>query len=165
MPRVRIFHWKAAEAGPLLKALRQAGYEIDYDESPASYRAARLNPPDIFVIDMTRLPAAGREVAIAMRGLKKTRMIPVVFVDGEPEKVEATRRLLPDATYTTRAKVRSAVKAALAKIPDHPIVPVPMMQRYAGRSVAQKLGIRKNARVAVIDPPPNYLAALGALPE
>jgi len=165
MPRVRLFHWKAAEAKPRIDVLRAAGYAVDYDETFVSFRAARQSPPDAFVIDLTRMPSQGREVAVALRGSKATRAVPIVFVEGDPEKIPTIQRLLPDATYTTYAKVRGALKTAIAKPPSSPVVPTQMMDRFAHRSVVQKLGISKAARVAVIDAPADYAKALTGLPD
>jgi len=165
MARVRVFHWKATEAAPLLALLRRAGHMVDYDVAFAAYRDARANPPTAFVIDLTRLPASGREVAVALRGSKATRTVPIVFLDGEAEKVARIRQLMPDAVYTTRANVASALKAAIAHPPAEPVVPIRMMDRFGHRSVVQKLGIGKGALVAVIDPPPGYMNALDALPD
>ena len=165
MPRVRVFHTRAGEAGPLVDAVRSAGYEVDYDEQiQIAMRNVRSEPPLAAVIDLTRLPSHGREVATGLRGLKVARHVPIVFVDGEPEKVEAIRRLLPDAVYTSRTRLRSALKQALKNPPAAPVVPTQMMDRYAGRSAAQKLGIRENDAVAVIDPPRDYEAVLGEMP-
>jgi CheY-like chemotaxis protein len=167
MARVRVFHWKAEEAGALLDTLRAAGHQIDYEERidykvmPALKRA----PPDAVVIDLSRLPSHGRECATALRGHKATRLIPIVFVDGLPEKVEAVRRLLPDAVYTSRGRLVSALKRAIAKGAVDPVVPAQMMERYAGKAACAKLGIGVGARVAVMDPPGDYVAVLGEAPE
>src|SRR5258708_7671469 len=104
MARVRVFHWKAAEAGGLLETLRAAGHQIDYEER-VDYKvmpALKRAPPDAVVIDLSRLPSHGRECATGLRGNKATRLIPIVFVDGVAEKVDAIRELLPDAVYTSR---------------------------------------------------------------
>ncbi len=39
------------------------------------------------------------------------------------------------------------------------------MERYGSRTKAQKLGIKPGSVVAVIDPPRDYEAAIGDLPE
>ena len=39
------------------------------------------------------------------------------------------------------------------------------MERWGSRTTAQKLGIAKNSRVFVIDPPSGYVRAIGELPE
>jgi hypothetical protein len=167
MPRVRIVHWKAPEAGPLIAACQACGFEVEYDDVRGGnlVRMVREKLPDALVIDLTCLPSHGREVAIYLRRTKYARQLPLIFIDGEPEKVEATRAQLPDATFTTRAKLCSAIKSALAKPILDPVLPPGVMERYSSRTVAQKLGIREGATTAVIDAPRDYAAALGALPE
>src|ERR1700691_4548140 len=66
--RLRLFHWRAEEAKPLLTVLKAAGYSVDYKEPVSSYREVRLSPPDAIVIDLSRLPSHGREVAAFLRG-------------------------------------------------------------------------------------------------
>jgi hypothetical protein len=117
---------------------------------------------DAVVINLNRLPSHGREVAIAMRGAKSTRHIPIVFVEGAPEKVADIRQVLPDAVYTTWAKLPAALKK-LKPLTD-PIVPKQMMDRYATRTTAQKLGVKENSTITVIDPPRDYAKVLGDLP-
>jgi CheY-like chemotaxis protein len=167
MPRVRIVHWRIREAQPLLEAARGCGCSIEYDDVdfPALARLIRANPPDALVIDLTCLPSHGREAAVYLRRTKYARHIPLIFVDGEAEKVESIRRLLPDAIYATRRQLCAKIKAACAKKPAEPVLPPSMEERYAGRTLAQKLGIKAGSRVALIDPPRNYAALLGELPE
>jgi hypothetical protein len=166
MPRVRLIHWKASEAADLLANLRAAGHTVDYDEKVASggFRSIRESPPDVFAIDLSRLPSHGREVATFFRGRRATRHIPIVFVGGAPEKVAAIRKLLPDAVYTAPGRLRSALRAAFANRPASPVVPAQMMARYASRNAAQKLGIREGSTAALIDPPRNYASVIGELP-
>jgi hypothetical protein len=167
MPRVRIVHWKASEAGPLIEACRACGFDVEYDDVNGGVlvKMIRGKPPDALAIDLTRLPSHGRDVAIYLRRTKYARHIPLVFVDGEPEKVEAIRRQLPDAAFTTRRQLCAAVKSACAKGVANPVLPPGIMERYGSRTVAQKLGIKPGATVAVIDPPRDYAAAVGELPE
>jgi len=166
MARVRLVHWKASEAAALLAALRGAGHVVDYEEKldSAGFRAIRAAPPDAFAIDLSRLPSHGREVAVFIRGQKATRHVPIVFVGGAEDKVEAIRKVLPDAVYTTAGRLRSAVRAALANRPTSPAVPAQMMARYASRTAAQKLGIGEGEMAALIDPPRNYASVIGELP-
>src|SRR5579859_477576 len=164
MRRVRLFHWRADEAKPLIAVLREGGYTVDYpgDKANGSWRSLRESPPMAAVIDLTRLPSHGRHVAAEMRATKSLRHIPVVFVDGDPEKVERIRRDLPDAVYTSRARLASVLKRVK---PLSDLVAAPRMMNRTDRSTAEKLGIKAGARVAVIDPPPDYVRALGKLPK
>jgi len=165
MARVCLFHWNAEEARPLLTVLQAAGHSVELRGQMASFREVRDRPPDAIVIDLSRLPSHGRELAVFFRGSKSTRHVPIVFVEGEPEKVERIRKLLPDAVYTSLARLRSAVKSALANPPANPVAAAQMMDRWGHRTTAQKLGIAKDSRVAVIDPPSGYARAIGELPE
>src|ERR1700733_6351707 len=110
MARLRIFHWKAEEAAPLIATLKAAGHTVEYQERLSSYREARESPPDAFVIDLSRLPSHGREVAIFLRSSKTTRHVPTVFVGGDPEKVAAVRRLIPDASYTSPGRLTAILR-------------------------------------------------------
>jgi hypothetical protein len=148
MPRVRLFHWRAEETKPLIAALRAGGYTVDYpgDKANGSWRSLRERPqPVAAVIDLTRLPSHGRYVAAEIRASKSMRQIPIVFVDGDPDKVEAIRKNLPDAVYTSRASLLSALKRVKPLL--DPVVPPRMMNR-TDRTAAEKLGIKAGARVA-----------------
>jgi hypothetical protein len=166
MACVRIVHWKALEAGPLIEACRACGLEVEFDDVNGGVlaRLIRSKPPDALAIDLTRLPSHGRDVAIYLRRTKYARHIPLIFVDGDPGKVEAIRRELPDATFTARGRLCAAIKSACAKRVADPVLPPGVMERYGSRTVAQKLGIKESSRVAVIDAPRDYAAALGELP-
>ena len=167
MPRVRLLHWKASEAARHIDLLRQAGYKIDYEERfrPALMTAWRESPPDAFVIDLSRLPSHGREIAIALRQSPRTRCVPIVFCGGDEEKVNAIRNTLPDASYSTAEKLRSTLRKALGNRLPNPVKPVQMMDRYTSRTTAQKLGIRESCAVRLVDPPRNVMQVLGPLPS
>ena len=163
MPRVRLIHWRQDEAAPLLAALQSAGCDVNYDPDPrgALLPALRAAPPDAVVIDLSRLPSHGREVAIAIRASKTLRRIPLVFIGGEPAKVDAVRAKLPDAAFTSVASVGPALAAAIASPPAEPVVPA---TAYPDRPVAAKLGIKEGTTVAAVDPPAGFPRLLGPLP-
>ena len=164
MPRVRLFHWRAEEAQILIAALRAGGYTVEYpgDKANGSWRSLRDNPPLAAIIDLTRLPSHGRHVGAEMRASKSMRSIPIVFVDGDPGKVELIRKDLPDAVYTSRSRLVSALKRV--KPLADPVV-APRMMNRTDRTTAEKLGIKAGARVALIDPPADYVRVLGKLPK
>ena len=101
--RIRVFHWRPEESGPLIAICQANGFEVEYAPGPfpAVARAIRQSPPDAIVINLSRLPSHGRETAIAVRHARYSRYIPLLFVGGVPEKVEAIRRQLPDVPYTS----------------------------------------------------------------
>jgi len=167
MLRLRLIHWNAAEAAPYLSVLKEAGHRVEYSPefSPQLMREWRTAPPDAFVIDLSRRASHGREIAIALRQSKATRSIPLLFCEGEEEKVAKTRALLPDAAFCTFSRLKSTLRIATRSAPKVPMVPVAMMDRYAGRTTAQKLGIRSGDAVTLLDAGRDMPAALGELPE
>jgi CheY-like chemotaxis protein len=170
MARLRLLHWKAAEADPVLGVLKSTGHSVEYEEQFRTelMRAWRKSPPDAFIIDLSRLPSQGKEIAIALRQSPATRTTPIVFCQGEERKVAALRALLPDAAYCDLPNLKDAVATALKAAPAEGVVPVAMpvamMDRYGGRTTAQKLGIKPGSTVALLEPPSHVESILGQLP-
>jgi hypothetical protein len=167
MHRVRLIHWKPSESAPLIGAIGSLGFIPEYDpepNGPAITRAIRAHPPDAVVIDLSRLPSHGREIGVWLRTVKATRAIPIVFVGGEPAKLEKVKAVLPDAAYATTANFNRILKSACASRVSNPVIPPPMMERYKNKTAAQKLGIAPASTVALMDPPRDYATILGALP-
>ena len=167
MPRVCVVHWNSAEAKPLLDVCRQSGFDIEYPDSDgmAVCRAIRVHPPEVIVIDLSRRPSHGREVAIWLRSTKSTRHIPIVFAGGEPEKVARVREILPDAAFTEMPGMAAALKGALRRKPADPVRPRQMMERAHWKSAAQKLGIAAGSSIAVVEPPRDFPSLPGELPD
>jgi CheY-like chemotaxis protein len=163
--RILLIHWNAKEAKERARRLQSAGYEVDCNtgENGEAVRAARGDPPDAFVIDLSRLPSHGRGVAVWLRQQKATRHVPIVFIEGDPEKTRVTRRMIPDATYTDWRRVRGSLRRAIGRPPETPIVPG-TMDSYAGRPLPKKLGIGPDTTVALLGAPTGFERTLGKLP-
>ncbi|MDP6775553.1 MAG: hypothetical protein QGI83_02180 [Candidatus Latescibacteria bacterium] len=166
MPRIRLIHWNAAEAEERAQWLQSEGYEVVWKplEGPAGLRELRDDPPDAVVIDLSRIPSQGRDVGAAIRRYKDTRRVPLVFVDGDPDKVEGARKLLPDATFTTWARARRAVRTAIQRPPEEPVAPC-AMAGYSGTPLPKKLGIVPDMTLALIGAPEGFESTLGTLPD
>jgi CheY-like chemotaxis protein len=124
--------------------------------SPLVLRGLAANPPDAFVIDLSRLPSHGREVAMHLRLMKQTRRIPIVFVEGLGTKVEKIRELLPDAVYTTWERLGPELKHALAHPPVNPKVPESVFDAYRHMPLWEKMGIRPGRVIALINAPRDF---------
>jgi len=166
MTRIRLIHWDAKEAKERIKGLRAAGYMVDYDAlTPDLLRGVRKHPPAAVVIDLGRLPTHGREVALSLREHKGTRGVPLVFVEGEADKVEKIRTLLPDAAFSSWPQAHAAIAAAIAAPAREFVLPSERSTGYSGTPLPRKLGIEKNAVVVVIDAPRDFAKMLGVLPD
>jgi hypothetical protein len=162
--RIVLIHWKPEEAGLHLEQLQDAGFE---PEVLAPNGSAGLKGKTEFakaiVIDLSRLPLQGRAVGIQLRKRAATRRVPIVFAGGAPDKVEATRQLLPDATYTEWAGAVEAIRRAVRTAPDSPVVPG-TMAGYSGTPLAKKLGIKEGSLVALLGAPEEFETKLEPLP-
>ncbi len=166
MPRIHIVHWNDDEAKDRASLLRQLGYNVQYDKpSPAFFREIKKKPPDIFLIDLSRIPSQGRDVALNLRISRSTRNVPIVFVDGASDKVEIVKRHLPDAIYTTWSSIRSSLKMAMSSPPANPVIPRFALDGYSDAPLVKKLGIKSNTNIVLLDAPSNFKRALGELPE
>jgi hypothetical protein len=167
MKYIRLIHWNSAEAEVRASTLRAAGYNVISDElkGPAELHMMRDDPPIAAVIDLTRLPSRGREIGIALRHHKSTRRVPLLFVEGEPVKVERIRKLLPDAVYTTWGRIRSSLRDAIAHPPATPKVPASIFDAYSGTPLAKKLGIASNSVAVLIGAPRDFEKRIGAVPK
>jgi len=165
-PRVRLIHWHRGEAAERATVLRAAGYIVDHRafDGPETLRALTGRPPSVFVIDLGRLPSHGRDVALALREHGKTRHVPIVFVEGEPEKLRRVKQVLPDASYSSWRRIRSALRAALASPPANPVVPSSRLAGYSGTPLPRKLGIKEGTSVGLLAAPSDFDRTLGALP-
>lgn len=164
MCHVTLIHWKRDEVPPLIERLRRIGFKAVplAGEGATGLRALRSQTPDAVLIDLSRLPAQGLAAATMLRQQKATRGTPIVFIGGARDKIERTRRMLPDAVFTDWAKIRPAVRKALANPVQNPRVPG-TMDAYEGASLTKKLGIRTGQRVVLLNEPRSFKRSLGSL--
>jgi len=157
-----LVHSKVAEAKPLIGMLERAGYTVHYGTEVKSIRATALRKLDAMaaVIDLTRMPSYGKYWAAELRATS-LKHLPILFVDGAPDKVEMVKAALPDAQYVTSDKLLDALKRV--KPVANPVEPVRMM--LSDQNAAHKIGIKANTRVAVFDPPAGYAQVIGEMPD
>jgi len=163
MARVVLVHWNEAEARQRANLLTRARFQVEappVEQGSAGLRGVRDDPPDAFVIDLTRLPSHGRAVATALRQFKTTRRVPIVFIEGDAEKTARIREQLPDATFTGWDGVNAAIRHAIANPPATPVVPS-TMGAYSGTPLPKKLGVREGIVMALLGAPKGFEKALG----
>lgn len=165
MTNILLIHWNESEAETRADLLRGWGYTVTVKTilTGPEMRLYREQPPDVFLIDLTRTPSRGRDIGVLVRQTKATRCVPLVFAGGEEEKVARVRDLLPDATYAEWDQLRPALEHALAHPPEKPVVRG-AMDGYAGASLGKKLGVRENGLVALFGAPQDFAALVTPLP-
>ena len=165
--RVQLVVWDSDEATGRAETLTASGYDValQLPGGAGALRQLAETRPAAVVIDLSRRPSSGRDIGIAIRSYKALRHVPLVFVEGEREKVVSIRNILPDATFTAWNRVRSALKRAIAAPPSNPTVPKSAFAGYADTRLPKKLGIRPGTVVAMVGAPKEFEKTLGKLPE
>ena len=148
--RLFLIHWSLQDAQIYRAMLERDGHqvEIDFQSFAQWLKGIRENPPDAILIDLSRLPSQGRDLAVALRQAKATQRIPLVFIGGEPSKVARVRKLLPDACFTDWECIKIDLPKAISQPTTDPIAPATRMAAYQGRSLIQKLGVKAGIRRA-----------------
>ena len=118
MARIFYVHWNKDEAAEVVRELREAGHSVNvhWDQTEGAgndaWNKIRSNPPDALVVSLARLPSHGRRIAAVTIQTKKLRDVPVIFVDGEKDKIAVARQQFPEAKFVSGKKL----VGALAKI-------------------------------------------------
>lgn len=120
MARVFYVHWNKEEALGAARGLRAMGHRVvcHWDDGAEAWRLLRETPPDVLVVSLERLPSHGRRVAAVTRETKRLRALPIVFVDGEAEKVGVARAQFPGSEFCAAGGVRGAIARALRRARD-----------------------------------------------
>jgi len=164
--RIRLIHWKELEAAGRIAVLEDAGHSVDYCAvTPATLKQLRSEPPDAFVIDLSRAPSQGRDIGLMLRKFSETRNVPLVFVDGDAEKVARVKELLPDAVYSSWDSIGPDLESAIAAPPEDPVVHESVFAAYSGTPLAKKLGIKAESLVTLIGAPDGFEGIIEGLPE
>lgn len=139
MARLFLVHWNKLEALELIRPLRDAGHSVryHYDDGAEAWALLKETPPDALVISLARLPSHGRRVAAVTTEFKKLRDLPVVFVDGEREKVAVARKEFPRSEFTTAEEMVHAIERALAR-PSPTSEAAPAPRRSPTRKAARR---------------------------
>ena len=166
MPYVLLIHWNEDESKPRVKELQRLGLKVEWI-APRGGRGLQpyiRNPPEAFLIDLTRMPSHGRAIGVFLRQRKATRNVPIVFLDGEPEKVEKTRELLPDATYLEWKDI-SKLQRSIAQAGKRATIRPNTMAEYARVPLAKKLGVKEGVEVVSIGVPDEVRERIGDYEE
>jgi len=91
--KIKLIHWDKDLCEEKIRLLKSIGHQVGSESKLDKETLKRIKeyPPDVFLIDLTRLPSHGKEIAVGLRQIKSTRNIPIIFTEGEKEKIEKIR--------------------------------------------------------------------------
>ena len=167
MSRLHLIHGRPKEGEKYCELLQDAGYQVvlEKEQGGAILRKLKSDQPDAVLIDLTRMPSHGRDVAVGLRLAMITRSLPLVFIGGDAAKVAKVERLLPDAVYTSWDRVLDRLDSAISNPPADPVVPASMLAGYSGTPLPKKLGIKEDMVLTLVSAPSDVIEILGELPQ
>jgi len=99
--RVFLVQWDRAAAQECTRQLEVDGWQVavESEDGGRAYQRIRAELPDVVVVDLSRKPSHGREVARSLRQVRATRDLPIVFVGGGVEARADIGAAMPDARF------------------------------------------------------------------
>lgn len=145
-------------------ALVRAGFRVVRGgwSSPEIGRKKKV-PPDAVVVDLSRTPSVGRDIAVAMRSHRALVAVPFVLVGGSAEQVARIKTLLPDALCSDWKRIGRDIRNAIAS-PPVGARQLAVFDAYAETPLWKKLGVKQGSRIVAVNGPSDLAAILGELP-
>ncbi len=118
MPKGTLFliDWDVAHAEVRADGLRGLGFrvEVESNNGGRAFRRVRTSVPDVLVVDLRKKATHGRDVARALRDLRVTRAVPMVFLEAEEQR-GLTREKVADARFATEETLNGALEEHVAE--------------------------------------------------
>ncbi len=111
--KLRLIHWERNEGARRANLLRSLRYDVDAEPiDNAELKLLVLKPPDILVIDLTRLPARGRDIGVFIH--EHVPDLRIVFVGGKEWTVAGIKQVIPEANFTEWALIAPVLETFVA---------------------------------------------------
>ena len=109
--KVFLFHWNEPEAKAYAEELEKQGWEVDFEweDGARGGNKVKANPPDVVVFYHTRLPSHSRATAEYLAQTKSTRGIPLIFVGGEGDALEKTKKKIHGGIFVGEDKLATTL--------------------------------------------------------
>jgi hypothetical protein len=166
MANIHLIHWQLEESRQLAEKLTDLGHTVNIQvpNGPQFFKDLQAKPPQIMVIDLSRLPSQGRDTGINLRTHKSTQMVTLIFVGGDPLKVAKIKEILPDAFYCKWDEIVTVLREAIHNPPAGKRIDN-VFAGYSGKPLVNKLGFKKGMRVCLINSPGDFMRTLENLTD
>ena len=112
-PIIFYLHFNEAELNERIKPFIRAGYSVRNQWSTEVIAKWTDYIPDIVILSLDRLPSHSRHYAEWIWEAKERKHIPIILVDGKPDKVQETREKFPNAIYCSSDQLESTIKGII----------------------------------------------------
>ncbi|HYZ87048.1 MAG TPA: hypothetical protein VE621_21715 [Bryobacteraceae bacterium] len=156
MAKFALVHWNESEAEARVReaSSKGVGLELLRLQPGRTVQTIRSVNPEALLIDLTRMPSNGRAVASVLRSQRSTCHIPILFVGGEPQKVEKALADAPGSQWCEWENIAKAIPKLLATAPKT------VAKHHSEVPVAKKLNLLGGKTICVLNAPESFLALL-----
>lgn len=112
--RVLLVAWKGSTATGWVDVLKSGGYTVLLEDTTGerAWRTAKERGIDCVIIDGQKKPSHGRQTGHALRDTAKTRDIPIIWTNLDPEDAAGVQTdVKPDRTLTAPTDAHGALAA------------------------------------------------------
>ncbi|MEX2144326.1 MAG: hypothetical protein WD740_07000 [Anaerolineales bacterium] len=108
-----LFHWKKDEVKEYAEPLRRQGWEVEVEceDGARGAKAVKLDPPQVVVFYLTRLPSHSLSTADHIAQTRSLRQIPLLFVGGEAEVIAKTKQKIPSGLFINPEDLLKTLKS------------------------------------------------------
>jgi hypothetical protein len=110
MAKIFYLHFHEQELSDRIAPLVAAGHDVRAHASTKVTAKWGEYLPEVVVISLDRLPSHGRAYAAWIWEAKKRQNIPIVFVDGAPDKVAIAMKQFPRAKFCSTSRLLAMLK-------------------------------------------------------
>lgn len=110
--RLFLFYWQQPAGETLAAELRQRGWdvELEWQDGGRGSRAARQQPPDLFLFDLGQRPSHSWATAQHLSEAAATRAVPLLFLNGSPVDIAKTEERIPRAVFVRQEDLHTALE-------------------------------------------------------
>lgn len=127
--RVLLVAWKGSSATAWVDTLKSGGYTVLLEDTTGerAWRTAKERGIDCVIIDGQKKPSHGRQTGHALRDTAKTRGIPIIWTNLDPEDATGVQaEVKPDVTLPAPTDAGGALVALQALAAEYRNVPAAM---------------------------------------
>ena len=148
-PHICLICWDQSRAEQHAAALKRESYRVTLVTASLSGWIGYIRDlaVDAVVFDLDRLPSHGRQVGLHLCQARSTRHLPLVYLGGEPAKVDRIRTELPHATCAPWSDAGRAIQTAMVAASRASPVHLPFKERAGSSDLVHRLGLKAEVPV------------------
>lgn len=105
--RIFLVDWDKDSAKQLSKTLGTKGWsvEVETEDGGRAYGLIQKSNPQAVLVNLARKPSHGIELGSSLRDVKKTKDLPILFLDADDDVKTRAKKRVSNARFTTISRL------------------------------------------------------------